>query len=88
MSNPVTGITHSDAPPAVANPSQPKSAPAPAAPAKVAAPAALPSDTVTVSTAAKAALLEATETRSQTVSEASNGDRQAQRLLAKETAPK
>jgi hypothetical protein len=40
------------------------------------------------STAAKAALQEATETPAQTAKEALSGDRQAQRLLAKEKAAK
>jgi hypothetical protein len=42
--------------------------------------------TVTISNAAKAALAEATETAAQTKQEAAQGDRQAQRLLAKEAA--
>jgi hypothetical protein len=45
-------------------------------------------DTVHVSTAAKAALQEATETPAQTAKEAQSGDKQAQRLLAKEKAAK
>ncbi|MGD0282978.1 MAG: hypothetical protein ABSB95_11520 [Dissulfurispiraceae bacterium] len=43
-------------------------------------------DTVQVSSAAQAALQEATETAAQTAKEASAGDHQAQRLLAKEAA--
>jgi hypothetical protein len=48
-------------------------------------------DTVQISTAAQiaqAALKEATETPAQTATEAQGGDHQAQRLLAKESAPK
>jgi hypothetical protein len=45
-------------------------------------------DTVQVSSAAQAALMEATETSVQTAKEASAGDHQAQRLLAKEAAAK
>jgi hypothetical protein len=54
-------------------------------------PAASSGDTVQLSSAAKAALAaiqEAQETRSQTAREASNGDAQAKRLLAREAAPK
>ncbi|MBF0560088.1 MAG: hypothetical protein HQL08_15055 [Nitrospirae bacterium] len=43
-------------------------------------------DTVTISSIAKAALDEATESHAESVKEAMNGDRQAQRLLAKEAA--
>lgn len=43
-------------------------------------------DTVTISNAALAALEEATESQAETVKEAMNGDREAQRLLAKEAA--
>jgi hypothetical protein len=60
--------------------------PQPAAPAKApSAPATAPSSAAVVS-AVTAALKEVTETRAQTVKEASGGDRQAQRLLAKEAA--
>jgi hypothetical protein len=45
----------------------------------------VPSDTVQISNAAKA-LQEVSETRYQTAQEASRGDHQAQKLLAKETA--
>ena len=45
-------------------------------------------DTVQISNAAKALLQEATETPAQTAKEANGGDRQAQRLLAKEAAEK
>jgi len=44
--------------------------------------------TVSISNAAHAALAEATETSVQTAQEAGHGDRQAQRLLAKEQAAK
>jgi hypothetical protein len=45
-------------------------------------------DTVSISAAAKAAQQETVETPSQTAKEARSGDRQAQRLLAKEAAAK
>jgi hypothetical protein len=45
-------------------------------------------DTVHISNAGLAAVQEATETHAQTVNEASHGDSQAQRLLAKEAAAK
>lgn len=45
-------------------------------------------DTVHISNAALAAVQEATETHAQTVNEASHGDSQAQRLLAKQAAAK
>jgi hypothetical protein len=44
--------------------------------------------TVSISNAARAVLAEATETSVQTAQEAGHGDRQAQRLLAKEQAAK
>ena len=43
-------------------------------------------DTLQISSAAQMALQEAMETQAQTIKEASTGDRQAQRLLAKEVA--
>jgi hypothetical protein len=43
-------------------------------------------ETVSISSAGKAAAAEATETAAQTAKEARGGDRQAQRLLAKEAA--
>lgn len=49
-------------------------------------PVAAPKDTVQISTAAQTAVQEARETRTQTTQEAAKGDRQAQNLLAKETA--
>lgn len=45
-------------------------------------------DTVHISNAALAAVQEATETNAQTANEASHGDSQAQRLLAKQAAAK
>ena len=51
-------------------------------------PSAQASYTVSISNAAHAALAEATETSVQTAQEAGHGDRQAQRLLAKEQAAK
>ena len=48
--------------------------------------ASVPTDTVTISSAAQAAQKELSETPAQTAIEASGGDRQAQRLLAKEAA--
>lgn len=45
-------------------------------------------DTVQLSSAAQAALKELTETPAQTTKEANGGDRQAQRLLAKQSAAK
>lgn len=48
----------------------------------------IPKDTVQISNAAQTALQESQETQAQTAKEAVGGDRQAQRLLAKETAAK
>ena len=45
-------------------------------------------DPVQIANAAQAALKEATETPTQTAKEAQSGDRQAQKLLAKESAAK
>jgi hypothetical protein len=60
-----------------------------AAPAKAQTKAAAPiQDTVKISSAAQTALQEAVETSVQTAHEARGGDRQAQRLLAKEAAAK
>jgi hypothetical protein len=47
-----------------------------------------PSSTVSISNVARAALAEATESAATTAKEASGGDRQAQRLLAKQAAQK
>ncbi len=55
----------------------------PQAPAK---PASQQVDTVQISSAAKQALQEATETQAQTKKEATGGDLQAKKLLAKEMA--
>ena len=49
---------------------------------------ATPKDTVQISKAAQTALQESQETQAQTTKEAQGGDRQAQVLLAKETAAK
>lgn len=46
--------------------------------------ASAPADTVQISNAAQAALKETLETSAQTAKEAGGGDRQAQRLMAKE----
>lgn len=69
--------------------------PAPSAPkanqTRTQAPAPRGQDTVQISQAAQQALQsmkEATETSTQTAREAAHGDRQAQRLLAKEAAQK
>jgi hypothetical protein len=60
-----------------------------AARAKQTAPAtSATTDTVQIANAAQAALKEATETPTQTAKEAQSGDRQAQKLLAKESAAK
>jgi len=55
-------------------------------PAQSQASSAAPVDTVQISNNAQAALKEILETSAQTAKEAANGDHQAQRLLAKETA--
>jgi len=70
--------------------SQPKPAaatPEPA-PAQASSKTIAPAATVNISPAAQTALQESQETQAQTVKEASHGDRQAVRLLAKETAAK
>jgi hypothetical protein len=70
--------------------SQPKPAaatPKPA-PAQASSKAITPAATVNISSAAQSALQESQETQTQTVKEASHGDRQAGRLLAKESAAK
>jgi hypothetical protein len=59
-----------------------------AAPSKSTLPSSTPQDTVQISNAAQTALQEASETSSQTAREAQRGDRQAQNLLARETATK
>jgi len=68
---------------AAANTSQTQAAAKESAPAKT-QPAAAVTDTVKISTAAE----EAAETAAKTAQEAGRGDRQAQRLLAKEAAAK
>jgi hypothetical protein len=79
MISPVTSATHAqpvvNSAPVKSESTQPK--PEPAA-----------TDTVKISGAAMAALQEAMETPAQTAKEAGKGDRQAQRLLAKEAAAK
>ena len=77
--------------PAVKSTSDTKS-PAPSqkqAPSQAAvAPSSAPKDTVQISTAAQTALQESKESQAQTATEAAHGDRQAVKLLAKETAKK
>ena len=51
-------------------------------------PETTPTDTVQISSAAKVVLQEASETPTQTAQEARRGDRQAQRLLARQAAAK
>ena len=64
---------------------KPQSTAAPAKSPSVAAPTSASAASAVVSAAA-AAIKEVTETSAQTAKEASGGDRQAQRLLAKEAA--
>jgi len=70
--------------PAVKSTSDTKSA----APSQAAVAPSTPKDTVQISTAAQTALQESKETQAQTAQEAAHGDRQAAKLLAKETATK
>lgn len=93
MANAITPVSH--AAPAAVKDVQPKGAPEQAAPAtqkaaqpQPAAKAPAPKDTVQISVAAQSALAESRETSTQTAQEASRGDRQAARLLAKEAAAK
>jgi hypothetical protein len=72
---------------AAAKPAVASQKPARAQPQPVAK-AHIPVDTVHIPNAAQSALREATETQVQTAKEARGGDRQARRLLAKETAAK
>jgi hypothetical protein len=58
------------------------------APTQVTVAPSAPKDTVQISTAAQTALQESRETQAQTAQEAAHGDRQAVKLLAKETASK
>jgi hypothetical protein len=57
-------------------------------PSQTAVAPSTPQDTVKISPAAQAALQELRETQAQTAQEAAHGDRQAVKLLAKETASK
>jgi hypothetical protein len=87
MANALTSVTQT----IPAAPVQTEAAPKPASASQKSA--AVPTspiskDTVQISTAAQTALKESQETRAQTAKEAAGGDRQAQRLLAKETAAK
>jgi hypothetical protein len=52
------------------------------------APSSAAKDTVQISAAAQTALQESKESQAQTATEAAHGDRQAVKLLAKETAKK
>jgi len=79
MSDPVSSVTQAQ----VATQATDVRAKAPAP-----RPQSVPSETVQLSSAAQAALQEAVETQAQTAKEAGNGDLQAKRLLAKETAAK
>jgi hypothetical protein len=84
----ISAISHAPPPQPVAKTTE--AAPRKPAPSKPTAPAAH-ADTVELSPTAQAALAamqEATETPAQTAKEAGQGDGQAQRLLAKETAAK
>jgi len=78
MSSPISHVTQAPAAQTPTVAAQPK---APAAKAQQ-----LPTDKVTISAAAQTAAQELTETRVQTTQEASKGDLQAKRLLAKESA--
>jgi hypothetical protein len=84
MSGPITSVTQTPVAPEVTAP-QPK---APEVKTAEVASKALPKDTVAISNAAKAAVQEAMETVAQTTQEASKGDQQAQRVLAKLQAAK
>lgn len=92
MANAISSVTQ--AAPAAVTAAQAQAAPQ-AAPAnqkasqpQAAAKTPPPIDTVQVSTAAQAALQESRETSTQTAQEASRGDHQAARLLAKLAAEK
>ena len=87
MANAINSVTH--IPPTETSTASAKVPSSETAQAKVQAPsnpAAVPKDTVAISNAAQTALQEAQETQAQTIKEASSGDRQAQRLVAKENA--
>jgi hypothetical protein len=80
----ISSIASAVSSPAVAQPNavaQPTTAPQSSSTTKT---ARVPTDTVSISSAAVAMLKEAIETPVQTAKEASGGDLQAQRLLAKE----
>ena len=79
MSNPVGSVTQTQAAVQVADVREkaPETRPRP-----------VPVDKVQLSSSAQAALREVTETPAQTAKEASSGDAQARRLLAKEEATK
>jgi len=79
MSDPVAAVSQT----------QPATQPADVRPrAPATPPQSVPTDTVQLSSAAQAALQEALETPAQTAKEASTGDPQARRLLAREAAAK
>ena len=78
MSDPVSGVPST---PAVSPTSVVHRKPVPEAQPKV-----LPKDTVSLSSAAQSALEESSETQAQTTKEATGGDLQAKRLLAKQAA--
>lgn len=86
----ITNPTHTAPEAAAQAPAAAKSATSgqTAAPAQSASKAGATTDTATISTAAQTASQEAKETPAQTAKEASHGDRQAARLLAKEAAAK
>jgi len=92
MANAITPVSHAtpaavkDVQPQAAQQATPASQKAPQPQPAAKAPA--PKDTVQISTAAQTALQESRETSTQTAQEASRGDRQAARLLAKEAAAK
>jgi hypothetical protein len=80
VSNPVNAVTQSQP---VQNAPQASTAAVKTPPAQA---ASTSTDTVTISSSAKAILQEVQETHAQTVQEASGGDSQAKRALAKEAA--
>jgi len=90
MSNAISNSAYTNQTTAVqAQPAAKAAAPSPKpAPAKAPAPSPAVNDTVQISNAARAMMQEAIETPVQTAKEAAKGDRQAQRLLAKEAAAK
>ena len=87
MANAITSATHADPTIAAAAQKLPVEKSAKASDSSTQAkPTPAPQDTVQISKAAQTAVQEARETRTQTTQEAAKGDRQAQKLLAKETA--